>query len=220
LPEGYEDGTETRHLPQPPAARHDCLGQSFIEPLLRVLLHQTLHLRGLEPCLDARTGEVLKPERLWGMGVMRYPLRHDREERVRQQPLIVIMRVKSPIALHAARLREIIRCGVPRIESALKGSGIVHFAWFEFMDNDSLLALRTVYDGDFDAYIEHFALKTGDLFDLLFQNLEDAPPMPVAEHPHAFIETVRRFNRTPLGGYFYSAYPCATVAQVSQRRRP
>jgi len=195
-------------------APHECLGRAFIKPLLAELLHATLNLPGLDHCFDALTGERLDPERLWGFGVSRFPLRHDREKRVVQQPLIVVMPLKSPQAEHAERLRRVIRAGVPRIQWALDHSRHVHVAWFELTDDGRSLALRTIYDGDFDAYIEHFALKVGDLFDLLFESIEGAPPMPVAEHPDAFVETIRRFNRTPLGGYFYSAYPRHEVAHI------
>jgi cytochrome P450 len=197
---------------------HSCIGRGLIEPLLAVLLQRALNLPGLAQRLDGLTGEVLEPERLWGFGCLRYPLRHDRDKRRVQQPLIVLMRVKSPLADNAERLRRIIRSGAPRIEHALKTSRHVHMAWFEFMDNDSVLALRTVYDGDFDAYIEHFALKVGDLFDQLFECIEGAPPLPVAEYPDEFVETIRRSNRAPLGGYFFSAYPQRETAQINQGR--
>lgn len=196
------------------AAPHACVGRELIEPLLLALLGETVKLQGLDFTLDPLTGEPLEPVRLWGMGCLRFPLRHDRAKRLVQQPLIVVMRVKSPVAEHAKRLREVIRAGAPRIQWSLDDSRHVHMAWFEFMENDSLLALRTVYDGDFDAYIQHFALKVGDLFDSLFESIEGAPPAPVAEHPNEFVETIRRYNRAPLGGFFYSAYPNAGVTDI------
>ena len=195
-------------------AIHACLGQQLIEPLLVALLYRTLQLPGLEQRLDSLDGEVLDPERLWGMGCLRYPLRYRRDKVRVQQPLIVVMRIKSPIAEYAERLRRVISSGAPRIQWALDDSRQVHMAWFEFMENDSLLALRTVYDGDFDAYIQHFALKAGELFDQLFECIEGAPPMPVAEHPDEFVETIRRYNRAPAGGYFYSAYPRTETARI------
>ena len=195
-------------------APHACLGQALIEPLLAALLHRTLQLPGLEERLDSLDGEKLGPERLWGMGCSRYPLRYRRDKVRTQQPLIVVMRIKAPIAENAERLRRVISSGAPRIQWALDDSRQVHVAWFEFMENDSLLALRTVYDGDFDAYIQHFALKTGELFDQLFECIEGAPPMPVAEHPDEFVETMRRYNRAPAGGYFYSAYPRTETARI------
>lgn len=211
-PHAWGEGTKR-------AAPHACLGRALIEPLLLALLEATVKLQGLDLVLDPLNGEPLDPERLWGMGCLHYPLRHDRAHRLVQQPLIVVMRVKSPVAENAERLRQVIRAGAPRIQWSLDDSRHVHMAWFEFMENDSLLALRTVYDGDFDAYIQHFALKVGDLFDALFQLIEGAPPMPVAEHPNEFVETIRRNNRAPAGGFFYSAYPQADVATIHRAIR-
>jgi hypothetical protein len=71
-----------------------------------------------------------------------------------------------------------------------------------------------VYDGDFDAYILHFAEHAGELFDQLFDCIEGASPLPVAEHPYEFVETIRRFNRTPVGRYFYCAYPTQKVPEI------
>ncbi|MBS0435591.1 MAG: hypothetical protein JSR75_12010 [Proteobacteria bacterium] len=195
---------------------HGCIGRALIVPLLAELLHHTLRLPGLDVTLDPLTGEELKPERLWGMGCLRYPLRYDREKRLVQQPLIVVMPLKSPHAEHAERLRRVIRAGAPRIQWALDDSRHIHMAWFELSDDETALTLRTVYDGDFDAYIQHFALKVGDLFDQLFASIDVALPLPVVENPDAFVETIRRYNRAPLGGYFYSAYPNTDVAQITR----
>ena len=198
--------------------RHSCVGREFVQPLLELLTRRVVALPDLEVLLDSVTGEVLDPVRLWGFGCVRYGLRYRREKLRVQQPLIVVMPVKSPVAEHAEYLRAVIRTGAPRIQWALDDSSMVHVAWFEFMQEDSLLALRTVYDGDFDTYIQHFALRAGDLFDQLFAHIEGGPPMPVAEHPHEFVETIRRYNRAPLGGYFYSAYPDQKVPRIRGRR--
>ncbi|HEY8358373.1 MAG TPA: hypothetical protein VIL30_13025, partial [Ramlibacter sp.] len=200
-------------------AAHPCLGRDFIEPLITAVLQRVLALPNLEQPLDSLTGEVLAPERLWGMGCSRYRLRFRRDKVRVQQPLIVVMPVKSPVAENAERLRRVIRAAAPRIEYLLQSSGIVHMAWFEFMEHDTQLALRTVYDGDFDAYMLHFAQSTGELFDQLFESIEGAPPAPVAEHPYAFVETIRRYNRAPLAGYFYCAYPKEKVAEILRLRR-
>lgn len=202
------------HPKMPTPATHACLGQGLIEPLLVALLQRTVKLPGLEQRLDPLDGEPLAPERLWGMGCSRYLLRYRRDKVLKQQPLIVVMRIKAPVAENAERLRRVISGGAPRIKWALDNSSHVHMAWFEFMENDTVLALRTVYDGDFDAYIQHFALKDGDLFDQLFECIEGAPPMPVSEHPNEFVETIRRFNRAPAAGFFYCAYPATEVNRI------
>ncbi|KNZ30971.1 MAG: hypothetical protein AD742_19465 [Methylibium sp. NZG] len=188
-------------------AMHACLGRNLSKHLVAALVRHTLQLKGVQPALDPLTGRVLKIERLWGFACTRYPLRYERERVRVQQNLIVSMRIKTPISDNAQRLRRLIAAGVPRIEHALNGWGHVHFAWFEFSDDDTRLVLRTIYDGPFESYLQHFALQAGDLFDQLFEYLEGAPPRPVAEHPQAFVETLRRYNLAPLAGYLYSAHP-------------
>lgn len=71
----------------------------------------------------------------------------------------------------------------------------MHFAWFNLQNNDSELALHTVLDGDFDAYIAHFALHVGPLFDPLLEHIQNAPPLPVAELPKEFVDTIRRYHQ-------------------------
>jgi hypothetical protein len=195
-------------------AAHACLGRRISQPLIAALVQRVLRLPGLKPALDALTRETLKVERLWGFACTRYPLRFQRERVRAQQNLIVPMHVKSPISENAPRLRRLIAAAVPRVDYVLANFGHLHFAWFEFSDDDSVLVLRTIYDGDFDAYIQHFALRAGDIFDGLFEFLEGAPPRPVAEHPREFVEAIRRFNRAPFAGYLFSAYPGAETDQI------
>lgn len=190
-----------------PAARHGCLGARAIWPLLCHATQQVLALPGLARRIDAVDGTPLKLEKRWGFGAESLPLQYRRERRLVQQPLQVIMRIRTPVATNAAILRRLVADAAPRVQRALDDARHVHFAWFQFVDGDTALALQTVYDGDFDAYVQHFALKVDDIFDQLFEYLEDAPPRPVGEHVEAFVETIRRFHRPPLGGYFYSAYP-------------
>lgn len=197
---------------------HECLGQDLARPIVAAVLDHVFHLPGLARRLDPLTGEPLELERQWAMGCTRLALQYERSKRRVQQPLIVPMRIKGPIAENAARLRQLIRAAAPRIEHALHDSRHVHYAWFEFLEQDSLLCLHTIYDGDFDAYIEHFALKVGDLFDLLFDCIEGAPPLPVSENPGAFIETIRRHNQAVAGGYFFSAHPLVACSQIGGRR--
>ncbi len=200
-------GTPGDHL-------HQCLGQHIATPLVCAVVQQVLLLPGLAQTLDEVTGAVRPLEKDGGFSCVRYPLQFTVDKRTIQQPLNVVMPIKKPVAEHAEALKKVIAYGAPRIELRLEQSRHVHFAWFEFMDNDNLLALHTVFDGDFDAYIEHFALQIGPLFDLLLEHIEGAPPLPVAKFPKEFIDTIRRYNRPPAGRYFYSAYPMQTVDKI------
>lgn len=201
-------------------ATHDCLGRHLALPLVETLVRQVLALPDLARAIDPLEGTPMPLEQRWGFQCTALPLTHRRRTLRIQQPLNVSMRVKPPIAINAAKLRETIRAAAPRISEALQASGMVHFAWFEFTDLDSQLVLHTVYDGDFDAYVEHFALAVGDLFDELFQYIQPAPPQPISRHPFEFIELIRRYNRAPVGNYFYSAYPTLETLQVQRTQRP
>ena len=193
---------------------HWCAGQALAWPLIVEIVRQVMALPGLLQRLDAQDASVIGLKKRWGFACESYPLSHRRDERVAQASLNVAMRLKAPVRDNADRVREVIRAGAPRIEQALRESRHVHFAWFELIESDSVLVLHTVYDGPFAAYIQDFALKVGDLFDLLFECIEDAPPMPVDEFPNEFVALIQRYNRTPTMGYFFSAYPGRDVARI------
>ncbi len=199
---------------------HQCIGQHLAMPLITHIVRQVLLLPGLAPAMDPRTAEPLRLEKLWGFNCRSYPLEFNRYGLLKQSPLNVVMKVKTPISVHAEALKLVIKYGAPEIEKKLREAKHVHFAWFEFIENDSKLALHTVYDRDFDAYIEHFALQIGPLFDLLFEHIEDAPPQPVKDFPKEFVDTIRRYNAAPAGNYFFSAYPQAEVAMIAHQFPP
>ncbi len=196
---------------------HQCIGERLALPLITYIVRQVLVLPGLTESLDPRSGKPLGLDKLWGFNCGKYPLEFDRFAVLKQSPLNVIMKVKMPVSVHAEELKKIIKYGAPRIEKKLRDANHVHFAWFEFLENDTKLALHTVYDRDFDAYIEHFALEIGPLFDLLFEHIQDAPPRPVKEFPKEFVDTIRRYNARPARDYFFSAYPSAEVAQITHQ---
>lgn len=199
---------------------HSCVGQTLSMPLVHHAVRQILLLPGLTEAQDTRTGERIGQRKLWGYGTTTYPVEYRRAELLRHTSLNVVMRVKSPTAVHAEALKAVIRAGAPAVTKVLNDAKHIHFAWFMFLENDTLLNLNTIYDRDFDSYIEHFALKVGPLFDQIFQHIEEAPPMPVNDHPKAFIDTIRRFNRRPAGEYIYSAYPQTECSQIVRHFTP
>lgn len=193
---------------------HWCAGMSLAWPLLVEIVRHAMALPGLAERLDPEDASVIGLKKRWGFACESYPLVHRRDENVAQSSLNVAMRLKAPVRDNADRVRGIIRAGAPRIEEALRESHHVHFAWFELTESDSVLVLHTVYDGPFDAYIQHFALKVGDMFDKLFECIEDPPPMPVDKFPSDFVAHIQRYNRQPAMGYFFSAYPRSDVARI------
>ena len=199
---------------------HQCLGQHLAMPVIARIVREALLLDGLAETFDPRTGKLLRLEKLGGVVCQKYPLEFNREAVLTQFPLIVVMKVKTPVALHAEALKQIIKYGAPKIEKKLRDAKHVHFAWFQFIENDTKLMLTTVYDRDFDSYIEYFALQIGSMFDLVFEHIEDPPPMPVNEFPKEFVDTIRRYNTRTAEGYFFSAYPKADVSMITGKYPP
>nr|WP_315246471.1 cytochrome P450 [uncultured Albidiferax sp.] len=190
---------------------HQCLGKHIALPLITHVVQQVLALPGLDRVLDERTGDPQPLVKRWGFNCDSFPLQYTVDKALIQQSLNVVMPIKTPLSLHAEMVKKIIAYGAPRIQRRLDQSRHVHFAWFNLQNNDSELALHTVFDGDFDAYIEHFAVQIGPLFDQLLEHIQHASPRPVAEFPKEFVDTIRRFHQAPVGGYFYSAHPLRTV---------
>ena len=193
---------------------HHCLGDVIATPLVVEIVRRVLMLPGLTRALNPATGAARRLEKTWGFRCEQMPLEYAQDVAMVQQPLAIVMAIKAPVAANAALLATVIAVGAPRIEFKLAESHQVHFAWFMLLENNTKLALFTTFDGSLDAYLRHFALEVGSLFDKLFECLEDPPPLPVAEHPDAFVAKVRQFNQAPLGHYFFSAYPQHGVSAV------
>jgi hypothetical protein len=194
---------------------HQCVGERVIYPLLLHSVKRLLLLPGVAQQIDPDTGRPRPLVKHRGFACEKYPLQYVLGRRLRQQPLAVIMKVKPPIAESAAALGKIIAAGAPSIEESLRDSKHVHYAFFQLLAGGTQLGLFTVYDGEFDAYIEHFGLKV-KLFDSLFKYIVDAPRLPVRKYPKEFVETIRKHNVAPFGGYFFSAHPTATVSKIGE----
>ena len=99
-------------------------------------------------------------------------------------------------------------------EKARKASdslGTLHVAHFVPFERNHV-GFFTVYDGDFEQYIQDFADKTSFTFNTLFPHVEGAPPTPVEKNARAFYEWALDNNYPPIG--FYSAYPGLSVQDV------
>ena len=76
--------------------------------------------------------------------------------------------------------------------------GTLHFShWVPFENNH--MGFFTIYDGDFEKYIQDFADKTSFAFDALFPHIIGAPPTPVAKNAKAFISGHRKTTIRPSG---------------------
>jgi cytochrome P450 len=194
---------------------HSCIGKDMAMYSVTYTVRQIMLLPGLTQSLDDQTGKPKGLTKRAGFICEKYPLEYEREKVLRQSPLQTILQVKNPVPEHAAALRQVLQFGAPFIEKVLREARHVHFASFMFLDNDSKLVLFTAYDGDFDAYIGHFAREFGPLFDRFFSHIENGPPAPIADHAFEFVQFLRRFQQPAVGGLFFSAYPEAQADQIA-----
>ena len=68
------------------------------------------------------------------------------------------------------------------VYEATASVGTLHFSdWVLFEDNH--LGFFTIYDGDFEKYIQDFAEKTSLAFNTIFPHVVGAPPTPVKRTP-------------------------------------
>lgn len=192
---------------------HHCVGRHLAWPLIGGIVREVLRLPGLDQVLDPGTGEPQRPTKLWGAVCTSYKLQYARQRKLNQQPLFVVLPIREPVRENAAKLLALTEGGACIVEDALAGGHHVHFAWFNIIEGGTHLAMSTVYDGDFDAYVEYFATSV-PLFDRQFKYLAVDQQFPIKDHPKQFVDNIRKYNRAPLGDYFFSAYPTATVAAI------
>lgn len=91
---------------------------------------------------------------------------------------------------------------------------ILHFAWLIPLDDKGKLLLSTVYDGDFDIYLDKFIDSSHAAFDAVLPLVKDGPPTPVLQNRQAFHDFVRKNNISPIPGTFFSAYPKMNVSAI------
>ena len=192
---------------------HNCVGARLAWRLIVAVVRQVLQLPGLSQLIEPTSGKPFGLKKQWGVISQPYKLHYQRDRRLNQQRLYVVLPIKEPVQDNAKKLTELTRAGAHIVEAALKESGIVHFAWFMLVENETKLSLSTVFDGDFDAYVEHFAVKV-PLFDKQFEYLDVVQKTPIRDHPKQFVENIRKYNKAPLVDYFYSAYPTLSVADI------
>ena len=89
--------------------------------------------------------------------------------------------------------------------------GTLHFSHLVPFENNHI-GFFTIFDGDFEKYIQDFADKTSFTFDTLFPHVVGASPTPVAKNAQAFYQWALENNYPPIG--FYSAYPGLSVQDI------
>lgn len=210
-------------LPDPvdlPAQRwaytHSCPGMMMAMHVISYAVRQLLQLPSLAQRVNPDTGQPWGLEKRWGFQCTSYFMTYQRDALLAQTPLQTVLPIKSPVDVHSQALRQVLAMGAPFIEKVLQDSKMVHFASFVFVDNDSKLILFTMYDGDFDTYISHFAREFGHLFDRFFSHMAVQPPMPIRDHPFEFVQYLKQFVVPPVENYYFSAYPEVTTDRIVQ----
>lgn len=109
-----------------------------------------------------------------------------------------------------------------RIAAVMKESKILHFARVVLIGKEYIQVL-TEYDGDRNEYALFFLRKLPDVFKLVFELAENAPPWEDLQDPDTFVAFSRAHDIQPLGasltndardGFVFSAYGDKTVAEI------
>jgi Dyp-type peroxidase family len=130
-----------------------------------------------------------------------------------QNPLTLIMQIRPPERINAARMREALaKWAQEQGGSGLDNDAKIHFARFVFLNGDSQLGIITSYDFSFEDYIFTFLKNFGSLFDTLFEFVVDPPPSPVAEYPEQFGAYVAANDIEPF--VFFKAYEDLSVVNI------
>lgn len=197
---------------------HSCPGMAMAMNAITYTVRQLLVLPSLAQKInpDSQPRKAYGLEKRWGVQSTYYPLSYQKEQLLVQTPLLTVLPIKTPVDFHSQALRQVIANGAPFIEKVLQDSKMVHFATFVFLESDSKLALFTMYDGDFDTYIGHFAKEFGHLFDRFFSHVAISPKMPIREHPFEFVQYLKQFLQAPAEGYYFSAYPETSTDRIAQ----
>jgi hypothetical protein len=134
-----------------------------------------------------------------------------------QNPLTLIMTLKSPEDFEQLNQQLTQIQSLPPdqnpLNQALIATGMVHFARFVFLENNTKMGVITSYDGSLAAYVNAFIDKVGKIFDLLLSHMADAPPLPVEQHRQEFLAYIQAHD-VPVVEPFFSAYPTLTVLDI------
>jgi hypothetical protein len=126
-----------------------------------------------------------------------------------QNALNLILPMKSPAQMPA--LLGTLADARPAVNEALQSLHYVHFARFLPSRDGSVLMVITEFDGGLESYVMDFVGVLGDVFNMILQFVQGAPPLPVQRYAREFIQYVTNQN-TPTG--VWSAYPGATVLDI------
>lgn len=133
--------------------------------------------------------------------------------------LNLILELKDPRQM--PEILEFINQSKAETRSRMRGLNFVHFARFLPVRGNTSLLVITEFDGLLETYLLDFVIELGNLFDTLLGFVKNAPPLPVRNHPAAFVDFVKRNNRIVLNPLepieeadVFSAYPGLSVVDI------
>jgi hypothetical protein len=112
----------------------------------------------------------------------------------------------------AARLRALLRLLNGNVSAGAK-VGTLHNARFVFLDNDTKFLFASAYDGQWDPYIDDFAVKIPDEMDIIFSAFEGWPGIHSPEVKDWIVK-----HQIPAEGW-YVAHPDLTVRDTQRVKR-
>jgi hypothetical protein len=100
---------------------------------------------------------------------------------------------------------------MPKMFQAEDTIGRIHYSRFTILSEKTLLFLAD-FDGEFGSLLADLAKVAGPVFDVIFQHVENPPPVPVAANAVSFVEWSASHLLHPVN--LYTAYPDATVKDI------
>jgi hypothetical protein len=100
---------------------------------------------------------------------------------------------------------------MPSLFGAADAIGRIHYSRFTVLSDKTLLFLGD-FDGEFGPLMAELARRAGQVFDAIFQHVDDPPPLPIADNADAFIKWAAAHVVHPLN--VYTAYPDVTAKEI------
>ena len=126
-----------------------------------------------------------------------------------QSALTLVLRVKSPT--HFAVLSQSLTQSLPRLYAALDTIGTVYFFRFVPWGTHAMLLIAE-HDFPPEKLAHDLSKHLGPMFNEIFENVIDGPPIPVQENTRAFTDWIIAHNLKTWG--LYSAYPSLSLQSI------
>jgi len=111
----------------------------------------------------------------------------------------------------AKALAELLPPMMPSLFRAADAIGRMHYSRFTLLSDKTLLFLGD-FDGEFAPLMAELARRAGQVFDAIFQHVDNPAPVPVADNADAFVKWTAAQLVHPLN--VYTAYPDVTAKQI------